>query len=274
MFLPNIESLSEFQDLARLLYKVQKAIAAMPDVDKATDEITSRNMRLGLGVTGIAQAMNKLDWLDPTYVELRRFDQEWSGKRGWPTSVRLTTVKPSGTLSLLGGTTAGVHPGFSRFHVRRVRMSAGNPLVDFCRQHGYPVEPDVTDPERTMVVEFPAEFPKSTLFAEEMTAIELLDLVRRVQREWADNAVSVSVYYHKEELPAIQEYLLEHWAEMKSVSFFLHNGHGFAQPPLEEISESEYRERLLTVISDNSRVLGEVGELLDSDCVTGSCPIR
>ena len=96
-----IDSKEELIDVAKLLYKVQKAIAALPYLDPASDKITSQNMRLGLGVTGVTQAMDKIDWLDDTYVALRELDAEWSAKREWPESVRLTTIKPSGTLSLL-----------------------------------------------------------------------------------------------------------------------------------------------------------------------------
>ena len=82
VFLPNVESKAEFMDIAGLLYKVQKAIAAMPYLDRESDEITSKNMRLGLGVTGIAQSSGKLGWLSPAYDYLRRLDQDWSEKHG------------------------------------------------------------------------------------------------------------------------------------------------------------------------------------------------
>jgi len=141
LFLPNIESQDELVDLAKILYKIQKAVAAMPYLDDTSNMITSRNMRLGLGVTGIAQAGHKIDWLDNAYVELRELDAAWSQEMGYPESVRLTTVKPSGTLSLLAGVTPGVHPGFSTHHIRRVRMASTDPLVEFCRDRGYHVEP-------------------------------------------------------------------------------------------------------------------------------------
>ncbi|MEL0099981.1 MAG: hypothetical protein VW907_10525, partial [Opitutae bacterium] len=98
IFLPMIDSREELVDLTMLLYKVQKATAALSYLDPASDKITSKNMRLGLGVTGVAQALDKVEWLDQAYVKLREFDIDWSAERGWPESIRLTTIKPSGTL--------------------------------------------------------------------------------------------------------------------------------------------------------------------------------
>lgn len=279
LFLPNIESLDELIDLSCLLYKTQKAVAAMPYLDRVTEEIVHRNMRLGLGVTGIAQALDKLDWLSPTYEALREFDTAWSAERSWPESVRLTTVKPSGSLSLLAGVTPGVHPGYARHHIRRVRMAYDDPLVNYCRSKGYHTEHvrnfDGTEDPRTIIVEFPCEFPEGTLLADDMTAVDLLDLQRRLQKEWADNAVSVSVYYQKEELPEIQDYLETHWSTMKSVSFLLHSDHGFDQAPLQEVSEKEYQEMVSQIKHDHHHEVKGMSTLMDGEeCATGSCPIR
>lgn len=278
VFLPRVDSYEELEDLTHLLYRVQKAVAALDYLDPVSSKITSTNMRLGLGVTGLLQSTDKLGWLSDAYESLAEYDKQWSARNGWPTSVRLTTVKPSGTLSLLAGVTPGAHPGFSRFHVRRVRMSYSDPLVNYCRAKGYNWEWqrdfEGNEDRRTVVVEFPCEFPESTIFADEMTAVEQLEVVRRLQREWADNAVSVTVYYRLEELPEIRSYLDEHWQEFKSASFLLSSEHGFDQAPLEAISEAEYRERLDRITEVEVEVSAGVSELLDDDCDTGACPIR
>lgn len=279
VFLPRIEGPGELKDLALLLYKVQKAVAALPYLDPQSDDITSSNLRLGLGVTGIAQAdEDALSWLDETYRELRSFDIHWSRQRGLPESVRLTTVKPSGTLSLLAGVTPGVHPGFSRFHIRRVRMSASDPVFTYCQEKGYAWEFqrdfDGTEDPRTAVVEFPCEFPEGTLTAEGVSALDLLDLQARLQAEWADNAVSVTIYFRPEELDDIRAYLAEHWSRIKSVSFLPLKDHGFDQAPLQGITREEYLDRLGTINSKRVAVGAGKSELLGADCEGGACPIR
>ena len=281
IFLPMIDSPEELEDVAHLLYKVQKATAALGYLDPTSDKITSKNMRLGLGITGVAQAMDKIDWLDQAYVSLRALDAEWSAHRGWPESIRLTTIKPSGTLSLLPGVTPGVHPGFSQYFVKRMRMAAGDVLVNYCRSKGFYVEPlrnfDGSEDHRTVVVEFPCAFPDGTIEAKDMTAIEQMDLVRRLQKVWADNAISVTVYYKSEELDGIREYLAEHWHEMKSVSFLLHSEHGFDQAPMGELTKEEYEHVLSTTSPLGEKLTGSTimsDDEFDAECATGACPIR
>ena len=273
IMLPNIESQEELIDISKLLYKVQKAVAALPYLDRESDEITNKNMRLGLGITGVTQGLEKLDWLSPAYEALYNFDAFWSSYKEWPTSVRLTTDKPSGTLSLLAGVTPGVHPGYSTHHIRRVRMASTDPLLDYCEQRGYHVE-WVENDDKTKVVEFPCQFPDGQIIADAMPAGEQMELQGRIQQEWADNAVSVTVYIKPGELESVQDFLKENWPTMKSVSFLLHSEHGFAQAPLEEITEERYEEILSKVNNEKVLIGAGISELLDDDCATGACPIR
>lgn len=280
IFLPNVDSQEEMIDLAKLLYKIQKAVAGMSYLDDTSSMITKRNMRLGLGVTGVAQAGDKLGWLSPAYEALREFDMEWSEKKGWTRSIRLTTVKPSGTLSLLAGVTPGVHPGYAEFHIRRVRMATNDPLVKFCEHRGYHVEPvvdfDGVEDPRTVVISFPCAFPEGTKLAKDVSAIEQLRLQRHLQATWADNAVSTTVYYKPEELDDIKAELVEWWHTMKSVSFLLHQEHGFRQAPLEEITQEQYK-AMVSDVNDHGSQMSLTGysTLLDGEeCVGGMCPIR
>jgi ribonucleoside-triphosphate reductase len=276
LYLNNIESEEQLLDCAKLLYKTQKAVAALPFLHEETNAIVHKNMRLGLGVTGICQSLHKLDWLDPVYRALRTFDKVWSKERKWNESIKLTTLKPSGTLSLLAGATPGVHPSISAWYVRRIRMSSSDPLVEHCREAGLRVEFvrnfDGTDDHSTVVVEFLCE-SKNALLARETSAIRQLELVKKLQTIWSDNAVSVTVYYHKHELDSIRDWMSQNFEKsVKSVSFLLHSDHNFLQAPYEPIDEEVYKKRLAKIKPITS--VG-VGEMLDSaECSSGSCPIR
>jgi len=211
---------------------------------------------------------------------LRIFDVEYSAKNNFPTSIKLTTVKPSGTLSLLAGVTAGCHPGYSQYHIRRVRMSSMSSLVDVCRNHGYPVEFqrnfDGSEDKNTVVVSFPSKFPDGTKLAKDMSAIEQLEIIKRLQLEWSDNAVSCTIYYKKNELDSIKDWLKSNYNKnLKTVSFLLHNEHGFDQAPLEEISKEEYDNliaRCKPITSINNLLNDELQDSLE--CVGGVCPIK
>lgn len=279
LYLPNITSKEEMLDVAKLLYRVNKHSLALPFHLKVTEEIVHKNMRMGIGVTGVLQATEEQkSWLNDVYKQLREFDKQYSQEHGFPPSIKLTTVKPSGTLSLLPGVTPGCHPAYARYMIRRIRISANHPLVQTCREHGYPVEFqqnfDGSEDHGTVVVSFPFRHPDHAVLAKDMTAIQQLETVKWLQEEWSDNSVSCTVYYRKEELPEIRKYLKKNYKNNhKSLSFLLHNEHGFKQAPLEEITKEQYDElvaktRLITTIDSL-----DIG-LDDSECASGACPIR
>ncbi len=280
LYLNNISSKEELTLCAKLLYKTQKAIAALPFIHEETNKIVHKNMRLGLGVTGICQSLDKIEWLDACYKELRKFDKEWSKERGWNRSIKLTTIKPSGTLSLLGGSTPGVHPAYSKYYIRRVRMASNDQLVSYCRDLGYNVEYvlnfDGSENHDTVVVEFPCETPEGALFADDMGVIKQLEMVKKLQEVWSDNAVSVTAYYSEEELSALKQWLSENYENgIKSVSFLLRQKHGFKQAPYEEISKEQYelkKSKVKTVIKINHNIGSEALEGIE--CEGGVCPIK
>lgn len=280
IYLPNITSKEELLKVATYLYRINKHSLAMPSHSPETEDIVHKHMRMGIGITGYLQASEeRKSWLSDVYVSMREYDVAYSAKHNWPPSIKLTTVKPSGTLSLLAGVTPGVHPGFSMFFIRRIRMSANIPLVELCKKNGYPVEFqknfDGSDDFNTVVVSFPCRYPAGTVCAKDVTAISQLEFVKRLQTEWSDNSVSCTVYYKKEELPSIQAWLKENFNEgVKTVSFLLHEEHGFVQAPYEEITEEQYN-ALSSVVKPIHNVEVSESDLLDSDeCSSGACPIK
>jgi ribonucleotide reductase alpha subunit len=278
LYLNNITSREELIECAKLLYKTQKAIAALPFLHDETNNIVHKNMRLGLGVTGICQSLGKLDWLDDCYVALRKFDKQWSKQKGWPRSIKLTTIKPSGTLSLLGGATPGVHPAYSKYYMRTVRMSSDDKLVQICRDLGYHTEFllnfDGTENRDTMVVYFPCETPDGAILADDMGVIKQLEMVKTLQEEWSDNAVSVTAYYSPDELESLKGWLRENYKNsIKSVSFLLRQKHGFKQAPYQEISKEAYEiARSKVKPLSNLNITGDT--LQGLECEGGVCPIR
>lgn len=281
IFLPNIESLPQFLSLSRLLYMTQKQITRLPYPYEKTTSIVRTNARLGQSITGVLQATEQqVSWLDTAYKYLRDLDKEYSAEKGFPESVRMTTVQPSGTLSLLPGVTPGIHPAFAPHYIRRVRFGAADPLVDACRKRGYKVVWDIgidgREDHTRYVVEFPCMSPEGSILASEMTAVQQLEWVKKVQTEWADNAVSVTVYYRKEELKSIQEWLTENYDKsVKSVSFLLHSDHNFVLPPYEEITKELY-EKMVSKIDFSIPLVQEKfnGEIDMDDCATGACPVK
>jgi adenosylcobalamin-dependent ribonucleoside-triphosphate reductase len=278
IFLPNITSKEELLDVATLLYRINKHSLALPCHLESTQTIVNKNMRMGIGITGVLESTKEqLEWLKDTYTYLRDYDEQYSAQHGFNKSIKLTTIKPSGTLSLLPGVTPGCHPAYARHMIRRIRISANHSLVQTCRDHGYPVEYqqnfDGSLDHSTVVVSFPFRHTELATLASEVDALDQLDTVRWLQENWSDNSVSCTIYYKKEELPEIKKYLKKHYKNShKSLSFLLHSEHGFKQAPLEEITEDQY-----DALVASTRLITQVAEAtigLDEECVTGACPIR
>jgi ribonucleoside-triphosphate reductase len=280
IYLPNITKKYELYEVARLLYRINKHSLAIKCAVQETEDIVHKNMRMGIGVTGYLQATEEQrSWLSDCYHYLRSYDDEYSKAKGFNPSIKLTTVKPSGTLSLLAGVTSGAHPGYSQHYIRRIRIASDSPIVAVVKEHGYPVEYqrnfDGTEDHSTVVASFPCKFPEGTMLAGNMTAVDQLEVIKRLQTEWSDNAVSVTIYYRKHELEAIQAWLAENYHNVKSVSFLLHNEHGFDQAPLEEITEQQY-----VNMSKSTRIISTFDDTIKlddmdiTDCDGGACPVR
>jgi ribonucleoside-triphosphate reductase len=279
VFLPNVESQDELQKIVSYLYRINKHSLRLDCHQEATENVVHQNMRMGIGITGYLQATTEQrQWLYETYEFLRVLDRRYSVEKGWPKSIKLTTIKPSGTLSLLPGVTPGVHPGFSQYFIRRIRIASNSPLVETCRTHGYPVEfarnIDGSPDYNTVVVSFPCRYPSGTVLAGQLTAVQQLEYVKELQANWSDNAVSCTIYYRKEELDEIKTWLKQHYNNsIKSVSFLLHQDHGFDQAPYEEITKEQYDDLVAKTRPIMSGSVSESEMDLD-ECATGACPVK
>ena len=280
VYLPNIESYEELQEVLKFSYRMNKHSLALHCSLKETETVVNKNMRMGIGMTGVLQATEEQrSWLKEAYAWLRGYDKWYSGEKGFPESIKLTTIKPSGTLSLLAGVTPGVHPNpAGPYYIRRVRISSQSPLVDVCRKHGFPIEYQIkfdgSEDKSTMVISFPCKLPESTPVAADYDWKTQLDMVRRMQSEWSDNSVSCTVYYKKEDLEDIKKYLKQHFRhEIKTVSFLLYHGHGFIQAPYETITREQYLE-MVEKTTPITTVEVKESDMEIAECLSGACPVK
>lgn len=278
VFLPNIESKTELIDICTKLYRICKHSLTLSCHQPETDEVVHKNMRMGIGMTGVLQATEEqLGWLNETYRHLRLYDEKYSRKHKFSPSIKLTTIKPSGTLSLLPGVTPGIHPGYAQYMIRRITIDSNHPLIEVCREHGYPMDYkfnlDGTYDYNSIVVDFPFSYPEGTKLAKDMSAIDQLKWIKRLQTIWSDNSVSCTVYYRKEELESIKKFLTKEYKNnFKSLSFLLHSEHGFKQAPYEEINEYTFQE-----LQSKTRLITSVDQAVfegGDECAGGMCPVK
>ena len=159
-------------------------------------------------------------------------------------------------------------------------MGSNDPLVNYCRQKGYDVQYDIgidgKENHGICVVSFPCETPEHATLASELTAIDQLEWVVKAQSIWADNNVSVTVYYKKDELDEIRQWLSKNYNnKIKSVSFLLHSEHGFALAPYEEITKDIYLKKKSKIKDDIVFIDSSNSLAIESlECEGGACPIK
>lgn len=280
IFLPNITSKEELFIVAKYLYKINKHSLSLHCHLEDTENIVHKHYRMGIGITGVLQSTeDQKSWLSDCYLYLRELDKEYSKIKNWPESIKLTTIKPSGTLSLLAGVTPGAHPSpAGPYYIRRIRMASNSELIDVCKKSGYYTEFvrgfDGREDISTIIVEFPCKVTDNTPIGDSLGAIEHLEIVKWLQTNWSDNSVSCTIYYKKEELPEIKEWLYNNFSDnIKTVSFLLYYGHGFDQAPYETITKEEYDKRKSASIPISS--LGSIEGVFEvAECDNGSCPIK
>ncbi len=159
-----------------------------------------------------------------------------------PRSIKLTSVKPSGTVSLLAGATPGVHWDHAPYYIRRLRISENNPLVDMCREAGYEVEED-RYADRTMVVSFPIHVENMARRKAQVSLREKVDLAAQMQRFWSDNQVSCTAEFNPEnEEEDVPRVLRAYEDRLKALVFLPSESHGYEQPPYEAMDADTYRE--------------------------------
>jgi hypothetical protein len=216
--------------------------------DAATNAVMLANRRIGCSMTGIVQAINRfgyrrfLRWCDEAYCLVQELDKKYSRWLCVPCSIKTTSVKPSGTVSLLAGATPGVHWEHAPYYIRRVRVQEDHPLVAMCRDAGYGIEPDRYS-DRTAVISFPVAVRYCGRRKADAPVWEKVDLAAQMQYYWSDNQVSCTAEFDPErEAAHLPQLLAAYEDRLKAIVFLPASQHGYEQPPYEEITKEQYEE--------------------------------
>jgi hypothetical protein len=212
-----------------------------------------------------------LNWCDTAYGYIRGLDQQYSSWLCVPTSVKVTSVKPSGTVSLLPGETPGIHYPHSEYYIRRIRFAIDSPMLNALRESGYHVEPDIVNPDNTMVVSFPVKEKNFGRSKDQVSMWEQLENAAQYQSYWADNAVSVTITFNKDEAKDIPKALELYESRLKAVSFLPVSDHGYEQAPYETITQEKYEEMAKNITNFISNESGNASG--SSYCDSDKCII-
>ncbi len=245
-FPANHDTLEDYLETLRYAYGYAKTVTLIPTHDQRTNAVMLRNRRIGCSMTGIVQAINRVgyrtffNWCERAYAQVQWLDKIYSDWLCIPRSLKTTSVKPSGTVSLLAGATPGVHWEHAPYYIRRMRITKDHPLEETCRKAGYRIEVDHYA-DNTLVVDFPMHITNLHRGKAEVPLREKVGLAARMQYYWSDNQVSCTAEFdperEKEEIPRI---LTAFEDQLKGIVFLPSMRHGYAQPPYEAISKEQY----------------------------------
>ena len=278
------ESKEDFLKTLKFAYLYGKTVTLMPTHWQQTNGIMQRNRRIGTSLTGIAAFADEhglpttREWMDEGYNKIRHYDHKYSEWLCVRESVRVTTVKPSGSVSLLSGATPGVHwgPG-GEFYLRAIRFGDQDPMLHLFKAAGYKVEADLVS-ANTQVVYFPVASGHRRA-EKQVSLFEKIGLAATAQKYWSDNGVSVTLSFDKDtEKQFVAPALNMYEGQLKAVSFLPMGNKTYPQQPYTEITREEYNSYVGTIgkidwsaIYDGVENLEAQGEAY---CSTDACEIK
>tara|TARA_R110002126_G_scaffold15433_3_gene63269 strand:- start:1524 stop:2771 length:1248 start_codon:yes stop_codon:yes gene_type:complete len=244
----NHDSLEDYMNTLKCAYLYAKSVTLGKTHWAETNRVMLRNRRIGCSMSGIAQfianrGVNSLkEWMDKGYGYIQTLDEKYSDWMAIPRSIKTTSIKPSGTVSLLAGATPGIHFPESRYYIRRMRIGINSNLIPALEKAGYDIEPAFGSEDTTLVVSIPVDVGEGVRTLESVSMWEQLSLASLAQRYWADNQVSCTVTFDPEtEGSQIANTLDLFQYQLKGISFLPRLELGaYPQMPYESINEETY----------------------------------
>ncbi len=251
----NHDSIEDYLKTLKYAYMYAKTVTLGKTHWPETNRVMLRNRRIGCSMSGLAQFISNhglhelRKWMSDGYDSIQELDTMYSDWLAVPKSVKTTSIKPSGTVSLLAGATPGMHYPESRYYIRRMRLSITSPLIPALEKAGYTLEPAFGSEDSTLVVGIPVDVGEGIRTASDLSLWEQLSLAAFIQKYWADNQVSCTVTFDPEtEGDQIAPALDYFQYQLKGISFLPRLDYGaYPQMPYEAVDKETYEELLSKV---------------------------
>ena len=283
-YLNRHDSLEDYKRTLKFAYLYAKTVTLLPTHWEETNAIMQRNRRIGTSMSGVANFADNnglpllREWMDTGYATVKSYDNIYSEWLGIRESIKTTTVKPSGTVSILAGESPGVHwtPGGKHF-LRTIRFSNGDAMLPLFKMANYRVEPAFESPDTTSVVYFPIE-SDAKRSDKEVTIWEKMALAAQAQRYWSDNSVSVTISFNAEtETQHVGTALHLYDGQLKTVSFLPQGNDVYPQQPYSQITEEEYSEYTMQLLRIDFEGIYEglgADAIGEAYCTTDACIMK
>ena len=284
-YLNRHETLEDYKRTLKFAYLYAKTVTLLPTHWAETNAIMQRNRRIGTSMSGVAnfadnRGLPKLrEWMDKGYETIKYYDTTYSEWLGIRESIKTTTIKPSGTVSILAGESPGVHwtPG-GKYFMRTIRFANSDPMLPLFKMANYKVEPASESPDTTSVVYFPIK-SESKRAEKDVSIYEKMALAAYAQRYWSDNSVSVTISFNPEtESEAVGTVLHLYDGQLKTVSFLPSGNFTYPQMPYTQITEADYEEEgvmKLFPIDFSGVYAGMAADAIgEAYCTTDACEVK
>ena len=283
-YLNRHDNLEDYKRTLKFAYLYAKTVTLLPTHWEETNAIMQRNRRIGTSMSGVANFADNVglptlrEWMDEGYKIIKQYDNTYSEWLGIRESIKMTTIKPSGTVSILAGESPGVHwtPGGKHF-LRAIRFANSDPMLPLFKMAQYRVEPASESPDTTSVVFFPIK-SKAVRSEKSVSIFEKMSIAATAQRYWSDNSVSVTVSFDAEnEAGDIGNVLHMYDGQLKTVSFLPMGNFTYPQMPYTQITEEEYEENTMKLfpIDFSGVYAGMAADAIgDAYCTTDACEIK
>ena len=253
------------------------------DVWKKT---TEKDALAGVGMTGIASgAILNLN-LEEAAKHAKNTNEEIAKLIGIKKAARVTTVKPSGTSSLVLGTSSGIHAWHNDFYVRRMRLGKNEAIYKYlAANHPALVEDDFFKPDIQAVVSVPQKSPKGAIYRTE-SAMDLLERTKKFNMEWVKgghrkgsntNNVSATISVKQEEWDTVGEWMWKNKNTFNGLAVLPYDNGSYTQAPFEDITEEKFLEMESHL---NNIDLTQIVEMTDETdlkdqaaCAGGACEV-
>lgn len=283
-YLNRHDSLEDYKRTLKFAYLYAKTVTLLPTHWEETNAIMQRNRRIGTSMSGVANFadINGLpvlrEWMDEGYKTIVNYDKSYSEWLGIRESIKTTTIKPSGTVSILSGESPGVHwtPG-GEYFLRAIRFGNDDPMLSLFKMANYRVEPASENPTKTSVVFFPIK-SLAKRSEKDVSIYEKVALAATAQRWWSDNSVSVTISFDAEkEIKDVGTVLHMYDGQLKTISFLPMGNHVYPQMPYSQISQEEYDQYAMELFPiDFAGVYQGLGidAIGEAYCTTDACEIK
>lgn len=283
-YLNRHDNLDDFKRTLKFAYLYAKTVTLLPTHWEETNAIMQRNRRIGTSMSGVANFADRTglpalrDWMDEGYKHIKAYDNTYSEWLGIRESIKMTTVKPSGTVSILAGESPGVHWTVGgKFFNRAIRFANSDPMLPLFKMANYRIEPASESPDTTSVVFFPIK-SLAERAEKDVTIFEKMSLAATAQRYWSDNSVSVTISFDPEkEAEHVGTVLHMYDGQLKTVSFLPSGNFTYPQMPYTQITEEEYEDAIMKLFPIDfagvyaGMAADAVGEAY---CTTDACEIK